>query len=355
MAELPQYRREAQQSYEKKDYCGALAILEKALASRPSQDDLIAILDLRVSVYLKLDDKVSARKDATVMIRTNRADSRGYLRLGQLERLAGDNAGALKWYDHGLKKVPKGDRLHAYIVAQHTKTTGLVKAQTVFSKAADPLSKLPVEIVEMIVASLNYREAVVCLRVSKTWRQVLSTYSVLRNTLDFSCVGQGKLVSFAGIKAALGRSQKAEPPVVVIAANMTPPAARHLKQTMDRWIHYTKMSHFEVQHAAMDFVGYESLQWKRFNLRAVVFGGEHTVSLDTIYNILQSCEALERAVFSSIEPSKSIKAQSWAQSITVSRPALRSLTLAGAHHVDGIPYDFDIPVCTYLLWHVRAC
>jgi F-box/TPR repeat protein Pof3 len=192
MAESSLLRRDAQKAYEKKEYRMALAILEKALASEPSRDDLLASLDLRVSISLKLDDKVSARKDATHMIRMNRADGRGYLRLGQLERLTDDYAAAIKWYEYGLKNVPEGDRLRAYITAQHVKTMAVLKAQTVLSKPVDPFTELPAEIIQMIVAFLNYREATVFLRVSKTWHSVLSTYSVLRNTLDFSDVAKGR-------------------------------------------------------------------------------------------------------------------------------------------------------------------
>ena len=193
MVEPSRFRREAQKAYENREYAGALAILDKALASGPlPQDEVLAVLDLRVSIFLKLDDRVTARKIATQMIRTNRADGRGYLRLGQLERLARDYAAAMTWYDHGLKKVPESDKLHAYIIVQHTKTMALLKAQTVLSKPVDPFAKLPAEIAEMVVSFFNYQEAVLCLRVSKMWRDVFSTYSVLRNTLDFSHVGKGR-------------------------------------------------------------------------------------------------------------------------------------------------------------------
>jgi F-box/TPR repeat protein Pof3 len=345
MAESSLLRRDAQKAYEKKDYKGALAALEKILASGPSNDELLATLDLRVSIYMKLDDKVSARKDATQMIRTNRADGRGYLRLGQLERLTDDHAAAIKWYEHGLKKVAERDRLHAYITAQHVKTTAMLKAKTVVSKPADPFAKLPAEIIEMIVRFFNYREAVICLRVSKTWRQVLHTYSTLRNTLDFSHVGKGKLVTFAGIKAALRRSQKAERPILVVAKDFTQPAARYLKKTMERWIHYTKMQHFEVDCPGDTTIDFQSLQWHQFQLRTVVFGSQHKISLDTVYKILQSCEALQKAVFLSVWPSSSNKeVDPWVQSTVVSRPNLVLLTIERAHAMGRQPLSLVMPV-----------
>jgi F-box domain len=335
MAESSLLRRDAQKAYERKDYKEAQVNLKKILESGLAQDELLTALDLRISIYLKLNDNVSARKDATQMIRTNRADARGYLRLGQLERLTANHAAAVKWYEHGLKKVPNNDELHAYITAQYVKTLAILKAQTVASKPVDPFKRLPAEIIEMVVRLFSYREAVICLRVSKTWRQVLHTYSTLRNTLDFSHVGKGKLVTFPGIKAALRRSQKAERPILVIAKNLTPPAARRLKETMERWIHYIKMQHFEVDYPSDGSdqppnISFQSLQWHRFQLRTLVFGSEHTISIDTVYNILQSCEILQNATFLSVgRGSGNLSANSWARSTAVSRPNLISLTVQG--------------------------
>jgi hypothetical protein len=353
MAESSQLRRDAQKAYERRDYKGALAVLKAILASGPSQGDLLAALDLRVSIFLKLDDKVSARKDATHMIRTNRADGRGYLRLGQLERLAADHVAAIKWYEHGLKKIPENDRLHAFIIAQHAKTTAMLKAHTVASKPVDPFTKLPAEINEMIVRFLTYREAVLCLRVSKTWRHMLQTYSTLRNTLDFSQVGKDKLVTFAGIKAALRRSQKAQRPILVIAKNLTLPAARHLKETMERWIHYTKMQHFEVDHPLngdhqASNVDFQFLQWHQFQLRTVFFGSGHAISLDSVYKILWSCDALQEAVFLSVKPAaNNSEADYWMQSTAMSRPNLTSLTIQGFSQifVGDQHRPFSVPVC----------
>lgn len=335
MASYALLRRDAQKAYEKKNSKGALVVLENMLASAPSQDDLLATLDLRVSVYLKLNDKVSARKDAAQMVRINRADGRGYLRLGQLERLGDDPAASIKWYEHGLKKVPESDKLHAYISAQHVKTLAMLKSQTVISNPVDPFKKLPAEVIEMIVRFFNYREAVICLGVSKTWQNMLHAHSTLRNSLDFSHVGKGKLITFLGMKAALRRSQKAERPILVVAKNLTQSAARHLKETMERWIHYTKMQHFEVDYPSdgsdqSPNISFQSLQWQRFQLRTLVFGPEHTITMDTVYKILQSCETLENAAFLSVRRgSGNLEAESWARSKSVSRPNLTSLTIQG--------------------------
>jgi hypothetical protein len=159
------------------------------------------------------------------------------------------------------------------------------------------------------------------------------------------------VVSFASMKSALRRSQKGERPVLVIAANLTQPAARYLKETMDRWIHYTKMRHFEVNCPLTEVdqpsdVNFQFLQWHRFNLRTVVFGEEHQVDLNMFYKILQSCEGLEKANFMSLTTNhrSHTSADAWVHSITVNRPHLVSLIMQGVQGPGGRSLICNIPV-----------
>lgn len=152
------------------------------------------------------------------------------------------------------------------------------------------------------------------------------------------------------MKSALRRSQKGEQPVLVIAANLTQPAARYLKQSMDRWIHYTKMRHLEVNYPLAEVdqpsgVNFQFLQWHRFNLHTVVFGEEHQVDLSMFYKILQSCEGLEKASFMSLTNRRNhTSADAWVHSITVNRPNLVSLTMRWARRPGGPSPICSIPV-----------
>lgn len=154
------------------------------------------------------------------------------------------------------------------------------------------------------------------------------------------------VVSFAAMRAALRRSQKAERPVVVVAAHLTRSAARHLKQTLDRWIHYTKMQHFEVHHPSDDrmqsSVDFQFLQWHRFNLKTVVFGVDHPVRMDIFYKIMQSCEGLQKATFMALSSlPEDAPADAWVQSTVASRPNLVSLIMQGPSPTG----PSKIPVC----------
>ena len=157
-------------------------------------------------------------------------------------------------------------------------------------------------------------------------------FSSEKPSLTYVCI----VVSFASMKSALRRSQKGERPVLVIAANLTPPAARYLKENIDRWIHYTKMRHFEVNYPLTEVdqpsdVNFQFLQWHRFNLHTVVFGEEHQVDLSMFYKILQSCEGLKKANFMSLTNRRNhASADAWVHSTTVNRPNLVSLIMRGA-------------------------
>jgi len=152
------------------------------------------------------------------------------------------------------------------------------------------------------------------------------------------------------MKSALRRSQKGERPVLVIAANLTYPAARYLKQTIDRWIHYTKMRHFEVNYPVNELdqrsdVNFQFLQWHRFNLHTVMFGEEHQVDICMFYKILQSCEGLEKASFMSLtNHRKHASADAWVHSTTVNRPNLVSLIMRGVEGPGGRSLTYSIPV-----------
>lgn len=320
----------AKKAYDEQDYPKVLTVLQELQAVSKSHGYIVALLDLRVSTFLKLNKPDNARSDARRMIRSNKADGRGYLRCGQLERLKDNHAGALTWYEHGLKNVPETDRLHAFITAQHTKTTVVLQRQLTLKRASDPLARLPAEIIEMILGFFSYYEATAMLRVSKGWKRVWSAYSSLRNTLDFTRVAKGRLVSFISMKAALRRSRLSDRPVDVLAANLTPAAARHLKDDMSRWTQYRKMQRFEIYHPLANHVDYEFLQWHQFRLKTVVFGLQHEISLKMVFRVLSACETLEKAHFAAVMSNgREPVLDRWADDTSVARPHLMSLTIQG--------------------------
>lgn len=208
-------------AYDAKKYNEALDAFSKALvlARKWSPSDVSLLLDQRVAVHVKLENLPLARKDATSMIRANKSDGRGYLRCGQLDRLEENPSAALRWYEHGLKQVPKADRLYGVIDAQREKTKALLNLQLVSDKSRDPILILPAELVEIVMAHLEYLDIVKCLRVSKAWRTTLSRLRPLVDTVDFS--DARKMINYKMMLAALKRLG-ANPRVLIMKGLMGP-------------------------------------------------------------------------------------------------------------------------------------
>ena len=105
MAGLEKRKRDEATQYEKEQHRQALEAT--IVIPLPEDTDTAArmnALDLHVMAYVRLNNLPAARRDAVLMLRTNRKDGRGYVRCGQIERLAGDISAASQWYEHGLDR-----------------------------------------------------------------------------------------------------------------------------------------------------------------------------------------------------------------------------------------------------------
>jgi hypothetical protein len=116
------------------------------------------------------------------MIRIDRTDARGYIRLSQIKRLQDDRNSALKSYLIGLKHVPTNSLLRDVLRTKHRNT---LPAITQF-KTADLVTVLPAEPLLTVLYHFDYREATAIVRVSKSWRDAVVSLPLLRITLEFS-------------------------------------------------------------------------------------------------------------------------------------------------------------------------
>jgi tetratricopeptide (TPR) repeat protein len=123
----------------------------KAQNSNKSRLASLNLLDLRVEARLRRNKYDRARKDAEAMIRIDRTDARGYIRLGQIKRLKGDRTAALKAYSTGLKHVPTSHPLRHVLKTKHENT---IRAITQ-SKPTDPVAVLPMELLQMVLYHFN--------------------------------------------------------------------------------------------------------------------------------------------------------------------------------------------------------
>ncbi|KAI5254088.1 hypothetical protein E4T42_02628 [Aureobasidium subglaciale] len=167
----------AQLQYRRKEYVKAVDLLDLAIRHEPSPS--VKLLDTRAAVHEKLGDHKLALKDARTCIRIFEKDPTGYLRAGKVLQMMQKTDVALSIYKHGISKKVKDVEL---LQKMHNK----LLLSLAPDKAADPFAQLPIEIVEMILSYLNFRQTVYCTRVSKQWNVFINSLPGLWMNLDFS-------------------------------------------------------------------------------------------------------------------------------------------------------------------------
>ncbi|TGO59461.1 hypothetical protein BCON_0044g00190 [Botryotinia convoluta] len=168
--------------YQKKDYPAALTAFAEAVKISTGHL-LLTALDHRSATFEKLGLLRAALKDAKKMIELKPELSNGYLRCGKVLQLKEEPQLALKIYERGLRKVKIDDDKHRVTLQS---MFNKLKRSLAPRKTLDPLSYLPFELAEMIAQQLSIRERMICLRVSKSWKQVLESSHKLWTTFDTS-------------------------------------------------------------------------------------------------------------------------------------------------------------------------
>jgi len=141
----------AQAQYKRKEYKQALATLNEAL--KTVSNPTASLLDNRAAVHEKLDNLNSALKDARTTIKLHERDVTGYLRAGKLLQKMDKHQVALEIYKRGLTKKPAKAEL---LRKMHDNLSRSLSPPT----AMDPFSQLPLEMVEMILFCLTFRQIV---------------------------------------------------------------------------------------------------------------------------------------------------------------------------------------------------
>ncbi|GAB7351761.1 hypothetical protein MBLNU459_g2339t2 [Dothideomycetes sp. NU459] len=137
--------------YRRKDYDKALQLFDEALSREVNPS--VTLLDNRAATHEKLGDLILALKDARTAIKNHERDVTGYLRAGRLLQKMEKPEVALNIYKHGIKKNARDSEL---LQKMHDKLNRTLSPPS----AADPFARLPIELVEMIIAHLSFRQIV---------------------------------------------------------------------------------------------------------------------------------------------------------------------------------------------------
>lgn len=333
--EICEMQENARHCYNIQLYPHALESFSKALAlaQKWSPSDVPAILDQRVAVHVKLGNIHLARKDAMSMIRNNKTEGRGYLRCGQLDRLGDDLAGALRWYEHGLKHVSPKDPLHSTLDAQRIKTERLLEQKLMASNARDPVSTLPTELIQHIAIYLDYFELVKNLRVSKGWRDTFSRLKPLIDSVDFS---DGKCdINYKMLVAVLKRL--GESPKRLIMKDLLIPADELLRTNLLRWHRYTQLEELTMTHCGTD-IPYAKYNLKKLSLTFPAKGTGDRI----IPEILNECKSLEVVRFTGVKK-KHLSSPVYEDIIIESsRPDMRIFQLSGTIRLGSIELTLKV-------------
>lgn len=284
-----------------KQYDVALDIASKALRATErdrsvSAQTRVTLLDLRTALYIRTEDYDLALKDAKAMIRIDRSDGRGYIRCGQIERLKGNRAAAVTFYQHGLKHVAGFDQYSQLIAKEMASVKEELRLMTVLAKAKDPMTTLPLEVVEIILSHLSYRQHIQMLRVCKAWKRLLCSLPPVTDTLAFP--GADKAVTPKMLHPALRRLKE---PKRISAHHLTATSSEILSRTLQAWQRLPQLQHLEIQDK---WLPVWQLPLSKYHLRSIILGPETAIPFDLVPSLLKDCASLEVAQFKNVTGSR---------------------------------------------------
>ena len=178
--EAARFQRIGQDLYRQKDFDTAILYFTRALEHKSTAG--LDIYDNRSAAYAKMGKLDLALRDGKSMIQKDRLSPLGYLRTGKVLVFQGKEDAAHGIYKYGLEKASAKDPQYQLLRDTYDR---LVSRRSP-AKAEDPLIKFPTEIVLMILSYVPFRDNVISLQVSRSWKHFLSHEKSVWAHLDFS-------------------------------------------------------------------------------------------------------------------------------------------------------------------------
>ncbi|KAJ5528575.1 Tetratricopeptide-like helical [Penicillium freii] len=279
-------QRAGQNAYKVGDLQGAIQSFTQALVAN---NEDTGILDNRAATYCKLKQYSQARADARAMVKLAPNDDRGYLRLAKVLCLDGNFEKARDIYEYALQKLP-ADHSGREVLEQLLKK---LQDKLAGGNRRDPFTILPLEIAELTLRHLSFKQIVAILRVCKGWSRFLGGLNSLWMHVDLT--GARSRVPWTSVRNYIHRSraQLTNATITNLAPSTTP-------KVLDMLSRCPQLEHLEwmVPHdQPKEFY----LQIKKFQrLRGLVCGADISLSHACVGSILSTLSKLEKAAFLSV-------------------------------------------------------
>jgi F-box/TPR repeat protein Pof3 len=270
-------------------YDTALKIASDALRiadyEKLAPQHIITLLDHRHAIHMRRDDMDAAFTDTKAMIRLDRTDARGYIRASRVKRLQDENSAAIRYLEHGLQKVSPSDPNFSLLNSDLKAIRQRIAETLVTSKAQDPMTALPLEVAEMVLSYIAYRQIVRMLRVSKSWKKILLSAPPLTDTLAFP--NASKPIDARMLLSGFRRLRVARSIAMVNLGSHAVDILQRRLQTPRTW---QFLEYLEIDN---DIVRPESLDFSQFNLKTLIIGHKTLCRPALPRTILDSCPRLE--------------------------------------------------------------
>ncbi|KAL8850609.1 MAG: hypothetical protein Q9221_004479 [Calogaya cf. arnoldii] len=277
-----------QQEYRRKNYHAALNFFDSVISTEKQLD--VSVLDCRAATYEKLGDLHAALKDGRRMISEYKTDCAGYLRTGKILQLLDKDGVALDIYKYGLRKVSQSASQYQLLRDMHDS----LDLKCGPRKATDPLTVLPVEIAQMIMSFLDFKNIVSLTRVSTTWRDYLKSTPSLWASLDFSKAKAD--VPKAAIQRYILFSRGT-------VSRLTTRQSINLQHVVTQCKH--NLEYLEIGGGYSNASLIKAASVAR-NLTCLLLPARCETSLDCVSQILGTCKTLVRAEFHSVTSTQAI-------------------------------------------------
>lgn len=225
------------------------------------------------------------------MIEREKNNGSGYLRTGQILQLMGNIDTALDIYQLGLRNVPTSD-IQAKIL-QNLRDN--LNRRCSPQKAVDPMASLPMEIVELIIGYLTFRQIVTLLRVSKSWKSLLSSLPRLWTDLDMR--SSTKTVNYAAVRQYVRNAQRTC--VAIRFGNFGKDQQGCLDHAISRC---KELQDLRISAGLVGARFAEHATHARY-LRTLIISSQVEIHIDIAMQLINQCVSLEHAEFHRIQAS----------------------------------------------------